>query len=142
MLTGMGTDRSAPRDTGTTKPAVATTSSPLSSLQLLLVAVVVAIVAAITVVVVKSLVKLEWQQGRRLAITPAVAVMGAAAIAFGTCVAMILAVGRSAGAGEVVVMSHHLPRATPSCYQPPPPPCRRQQQDGVNDNDDNDEDDN
>ncbi|KAH9170326.1 hypothetical protein EDB89DRAFT_1907923 [Lactarius sanguifluus] len=116
----MGTDRSAPRDTvlqspPSPPPSVASSpssssspsslqSSPSSSLLLLLVAVVVAIVAAVTVVVVE----LEWQQGRRLAITPAAAVMGATAVAFGTCVAMILAVGHSAGAGEVVVMSRRL----------------------------------
>jgi len=34
--------------------------------------------------------------------------MGAAAVAFGTCVAMMLAVGRSAGAGEVVIVGCRL----------------------------------
>ncbi|KAH9046986.1 hypothetical protein EDB83DRAFT_2523253 [Lactarius deliciosus] len=124
----MGTDRSALQDTVLQSPpspplSVALSllsssslsslqSSPSSSLQSLLIAVVVTIVAAITVVVVESLVELEWQQGRRLAITPAAAVMGAAAIAFGTCVAMILAVGRLAGAGEVVVMSRRLRKSS------------------------------
>ncbi|KAH8977013.1 hypothetical protein EDB83DRAFT_2538196 [Lactarius deliciosus] len=128
VLTGMGTDRSALQDTvlqspPSPPPSVASSpssssslsslqSSPSLSLQLLLIAVVVAIVAAVTVVVVESLVELEWQQGRRLAITPATAVMGATAIAFGTCVAMILAVGHSAGAGEVVVMSRHLRKSS------------------------------
>ncbi|KAH9057020.1 hypothetical protein EDB83DRAFT_2520964 [Lactarius deliciosus] len=165
VLTGMGMDRSAPQDTvlqspPSPPPSVVSSSSLQSSLssllQSLLVDIIVTIVAAITVVVVESLVELEWQQGHRLAITPAMAVMGAAAVAFGTCVAMILAVGCSAGAGEVVVMSRCLhklstpgdagfvlfallTRATPSCYQPPPPPCRRQQQDAVNDDDDKDD---
>ncbi|KAH9014935.1 hypothetical protein EDB84DRAFT_1567922 [Lactarius hengduanensis] len=95
--------------------------------------------------------------------TPAAGVMDTAAVAFGTCVAMMQAVGRSAGAGEVVVVvvvclvvcvsgRRGLPlmrelslsivqMRSPelhalSTYQPPPPPCHRQQQDGVDDDDD------
>ncbi|KAH9021267.1 hypothetical protein EDB84DRAFT_1678717 [Lactarius hengduanensis] len=110
---------------------------------------VVAVVAAIVVATVAAVVRRPW---RRLAITPAAAVMGAAAVAFGTCVAMMLAVGRSAGAGEVVVVGCRLRRVMPvlfssllippicTRYQPPPPPCHRQQQDGVDDNDSDDND--
>ncbi|KAH9030065.1 hypothetical protein EDB84DRAFT_1562638 [Lactarius hengduanensis] len=127
---------------------------------------VVAVVAAVVVATVAAVVveesKLQRRPWRRLAITPAAAVMGAAAVVFGTCVAMMLAVGRSAGAGEVVVVGCRLRRVMPvlfssllskfiDCalqvppictrYQPPPPPCHRQQQDGVDD-DDSDNDDN
>ncbi|KAH9044420.1 hypothetical protein EDB85DRAFT_1884936 [Lactarius pseudohatsudake] len=42
--------------------------------------------------------------------------MGAATVAFGTCVATMLVVGRSAGAGKVVIVGCHLCRVMPVLF--------------------------
>ncbi|KAH9032686.1 hypothetical protein EDB85DRAFT_1890597 [Lactarius pseudohatsudake] len=79
---------------------VAVCAAVVAAVAAVITAVVAVIVATVaTVVVVESLEESELQRcpWRRLAITPAAAVMGAAAVAFGTCVAMMLVVGRSAG---------------------------------------------
>ncbi|KAH9019957.1 hypothetical protein EDB84DRAFT_1441966 [Lactarius hengduanensis] len=125
----------------TTVAAIVTTVAAIVTTVAAIVATVAAVVATVAaVIVVESLEESELQRRpwRRLAITPAAAVMGAAAVAFGTCVVMMLAVGRSARAGEVVVVGCRLCRVMPVLFSLLlTRRCRRQRDDNNSDNNNN-----
>ncbi|KAH9022581.1 hypothetical protein EDB85DRAFT_1895207 [Lactarius pseudohatsudake] len=113
-------------------------------------AAVAAIVVVVTVVAVVVAMSPPFcsELQRHLAMTPAAGpgVMGAAAVAFETCVAMSWWLVVRLGLAKLTLPGDAgFALLTPSCtrYQPPPPPYHRQQQDGVDDNDiDNDDNDN